>query len=111
MIMGIGYVGVGGIISIAFIFIGRIGPFILIPLIFLLLGAGFIVGVNTAVSKKKKIAKLGKKYAAKIYGYVENTSFMVLIPLIQRCTSLMTMELKGKLLSLHLSQEVLILTP
>lgn len=76
-IMGIGYVGIGGIISIAFICIGGIGPFILIPLLFVLLGAGFIIGVNIAVSKKKKIAKLGKKYAAKIYGYVENTSFMV----------------------------------
>lgn len=76
-IMGLGYVGLGGVISIVFISIGGMGPFVLIPLLFVVLGAAFIIGVYITIANKKKIAKLGKKYSAKIYGYVENTSYTV----------------------------------
>lgn len=56
---------------------GGVGGFIAIPLGFVVLGLGFIFSVVSSYVKKKKIVKRGDKYAAKIYGYVENTSYML----------------------------------
>lgn len=76
-IMGIGYIGIGGLVSIVMLSVGAAGAFALIPFFFVLLGAGFIGGVYISNANKKRISKLGRKYSAKIYGYVENTSYMV----------------------------------
>lgn len=78
MILGAAFVGVGALVSIVFIaaFDG-IGFFVAIPLFFCLLGFCFIGGVLFARVTKKRIIKNGTKYAAKIYGYVRNTSVEV----------------------------------
>ena len=77
LIMGIVYMAVGGVIAVIFVLFIKSTPFILMPLFFVVLGASFVGGVLFTVRQKKKISKLGKKYAAKIYGYVNNTSYMV----------------------------------
>ncbi len=51
--------------------------FIILPIIFLTIGLGFIIGVLIGVRKKSNIRKRGTRYAAKIYGYVKNTSYMI----------------------------------
>ena len=50
---------------------------IVIPIFFMIIGLSLVIFVLKAVSKKKAIKKKGKKYPAKIYGYIENTSVMV----------------------------------
>lgn len=50
---------------------------IVIPIFFLIIGIGLIISVLVSVSKKKEVEKKGKKYPAKIYGYIENTSVRV----------------------------------
>ena len=82
LIMGIFYVVIGGTIALAFLGFGgavglNAGGFIAIPLLFVVLGIAFIAGVLMSVSKKKKITKQGRHYLAKIYSYVNNTSYMV----------------------------------
>ena len=77
LIMGIVYMAVGGVIAVIFVLFIKSSPFILMPLFFVVLGASFVGGVLFTVRQKKKISKLGKKYPAKIYGYVNNTSYMV----------------------------------
>ena len=49
----------------------------MLPLGFVILGLSFIGSVIVSNSKKKKIVKCGNKYAAKIYSYVENTSYLL----------------------------------
>ena len=51
--------------------------FVAIPLLFVALGAGFIIAVLISYSRKRKIRIHGIRYEAKIYGYVENTSYTV----------------------------------
>lgn len=77
MIMGLAYIAIGGVITIVFAGSGQAGLFIVIPLFFVALGIVFVYGVSFTISKKKKISEFGKKYPAKIYGYVNDTSYMV----------------------------------
>lgn len=77
MIMGLAYIAIGGVITIVFAGSGQAGLFIMIPLFFVVLGIVFVCGVLFAISKKKRISEFGKKYPAKIYGYVNDTSYMV----------------------------------
>lgn len=77
LIMGFGYIAIGSVVAFAFVGSGQAGSFIMIPLLFVALGIAFAVGVFFSIAKKKKISRLGKRYAAKIYGYVDNTSYRV----------------------------------
>lgn len=43
--------------------------FILFPFLFVIIGISFITGVLVSISEKKKIAKYGHRYAAKIYRF------------------------------------------
>ncbi|MDD5899550.1 MAG: hypothetical protein PUC73_01395 [Lachnospiraceae bacterium] len=75
------FAGIGGIMTVIFVSVadelGGIGGFIMLPLGFVILGLSFIGSVIVSNSKKKKIIKCGNKYAAKIYSYVENTSYLL----------------------------------
>ena len=51
--------------------------FMILPIAFLTIGLGFIIGVFIGVRKKSNIRKRGNCYPAKIYGYVQNTSYLV----------------------------------
>lgn len=80
-IMGAFYVLIGGAISIVFLFAfwgtpGGLG-FLAIPMLFVILGMAFIIGALIPEFKKNSIKKHGDAYKAKIYGYVENTSYRV----------------------------------
>lgn len=80
-IMGAFYVLIGGTISIIFLFAfsgtpGSFG-FLAIPMLFVILGIAFIIGAMIPEFKKNIIKKHGDPYKAKIYGYVENTSYRV----------------------------------
>lgn len=77
LIMGFGYIGIGSVVALAFVGFGQIGPYIMLPLLFAALGTAFVAGVFITAAKKKRITRLGKRYAAKIYGYVDNTSYRV----------------------------------
>ena len=82
MILGTAFTAFGVIMTICFTGVGslqevQIDEVILIPLLFLVIGISFITGVLVSISKKKKIVKYGHRYAAKIYSYVDNTSYMV----------------------------------
>lgn len=44
---------------------------------FLTIGLGFIIGVLIGVWKKSNIRKRGNRYPTKIYGYVQNNSYLV----------------------------------
>ena len=48
-----------------------------IPMLFVILGIAFIIGTLIPEFKKNSIKKHGDAYKAKIYGYVENTSYRV----------------------------------
>ena len=80
-IVGAFYVLIGGAISIVFLFAfwgtpGGLG-FLAIPMLFVILGIAFIIGTLIPEFKKNSIKKHGDAYKAKIYGYVENTSYRV----------------------------------
>lgn len=75
MIMGVVFAAIGGVISIVLAAVGIPVAFIAIPFLFVVLGIAFIAPVLVSIGKKKKIAKRGHRYAAKIYGYVDNTSY------------------------------------
>lgn len=77
MIMGAGFTAVGTIVTIVFVGVGDIGVFLVIPVFFILLGICFIVGVFVSLANKKKIQTQGRRFPAKIYGYVDNTSYTV----------------------------------
>ena len=77
MIMGVAYIALGGTITVCFAGFGFPGSFIAIPLFFVVLGIAFVAGVLVSLAKKKKIVKHGHRYAAKIYSYVDNTSYTV----------------------------------
>ncbi len=80
MIGGV-FAGIGGIMTIIFASVANemkgLGGFILLPIGFVVLGLAFIMSVVCSNAKQKKIIRCGDKYAAKIYSYVENTSYMV----------------------------------
>lgn len=50
---------------------------ILIGLVFTAVGGGILFVQLKGISKRKKVAKTGKKYTGKIYGYVEDKRAMV----------------------------------
>ena len=77
MIVGAAFSGVGTIITIVFAGVGMGGVFLTLPIFFILLGISFIVGVFCSLSQKKIIEKQGRRFPAKIYGYVDNTSYTV----------------------------------
>ncbi len=77
VIMGAAYIAIGGVVIVVFSGVGFPGVFTAIPLLFVVLGIAFILGVTASISKRKKIAKKGRRYAAKIYGYVDNSAFAV----------------------------------
>lgn len=74
------FAAIGAMVSIVFIGVssaaGESGVFVVIPLGFVFIGLGFIIGVIISIVNKKIIIKRGNKYVAKIYGYVDNTSFL-----------------------------------
>lgn len=79
--MGVFYVLIGGSISIVFGFAFRLRPgaygFLAIPLLFVVLGIAFIIGALIPEFRKSRIRTRGTKYPAKIYSYVQNTSYQV----------------------------------
>jgi len=78
MIVGTGFAGIGLFMTVLFMFaFGEIGVFILIPLMFVVIGLCFIVTILVMLHNQKMIRVHGEKYAAKIYGYVQNTSYRV----------------------------------
>ena len=81
MIIGIIFTSVGAFIlaltlglNLFFFFFSL---FMILPISFLTTGLGFIIGVCIGIRKKSNIRKRGTRYAAKIYGYVQNTSYVV----------------------------------
>lgn len=79
-IMGAAYVIIGGGVFLVFITSGgfaEAGGAVFMPLIFVVIGIGFLAGIVIHKSVKGRIRKKGKKYVAKVYSYVENTSFTV----------------------------------
>lgn len=75
--MGSFYILIGGTVTIVFAGSGMAGVFLSIPLLFVVLGIAFVAGVCMSIAKKKKIATHGHRYPAKIYSYVDNTSYVV----------------------------------
>lgn len=77
-ILGAAFIAIGGLVGIIFIFVfGGIDVFVLIPFFFVILGLCFIGSIIYMRWNRNKIIKKGTKYAAKIYGYVKNTSYTV----------------------------------
>lgn len=81
IILGAAFIGIGGMVGtvFAFAFAGEPGGlgFLAIPFFFVVLGACFIGAILASRYKSNLILKKGKKYPAKIYGYVKNTSYTV----------------------------------
>lgn len=81
LIVGGAFAGIGAVLTMIFGSIGMVfqpmRAFLALPLFFLILGICFIVAVLFGQHKKSLMVKNGIRYAAKIYGYVENTAYMV----------------------------------
>ncbi len=81
LIVGGAFAGIGAVLTIIFGSVSLVFPpmraFLTLPLFFLLLGIGFIAAVLYGQHKKSLIVKNGTRYAAKIYGYTENTAYTV----------------------------------
>lgn len=82
LIVGTVFTAMGSIFTIMFlgmrsIFSDNLTPFLLLPLLFVVLGLSFIIGVAATIRRQALIRKKGTRYAAKIYGYVENTSYRI----------------------------------
>ncbi len=77
VIMGAAYIAIGGFVSVVLAVIGVSWVFVAIPIFFAVLGISFILGVVVSISGRKKIVKKGHRYAAKIYSYVDNTTYTV----------------------------------
>ena len=78
MIVGAGFAGIGLFMTVLFMFaFDEVDVFLLIPLMFVVIGLCFIVTILVMLHNKKMIRVHGEKYAAKIYGYVQNTSYRV----------------------------------
>lgn len=76
-IMGALFTIMGMVITIAFVSVGQFGAMAMIPLLFVMIGIAFVTAAGLSIQRKKRIVTLGTKYAAKIYSYVPNTSYMV----------------------------------
>ena len=97
MIVGVGFAGIGLFMILIFLFaFGKPGAFILIPLMFVVLGLCFIVTILVMLHNKKMIRVHGEKHTAKIYGYVKNTSYMVNGRFPLKCIILIIMVSSGK---------------
>ena len=82
IIIGAFFAAIGGTIALIMGSMARLTgmpfmAFVAIPLLFVALGAGFIIAVLISYSRKRKIRIHGIRYEAKIYGYVVNTSYTV----------------------------------
>lgn len=77
VIMGAAFTLTGLLVTVIFTAIEGFSVFGLIPMVFVVIGVCFIFGAVIQKNKKKKILRKGKKYAAKIYGYVKDTSVVV----------------------------------
>ena len=77
MIIGAAYIAIGITVFVFLAGFGVAGSFTALPLLFVVLGIAFVAGVMVNMAKKKKIVAKGHKYAAKIYGYVDNTAYVV----------------------------------
>lgn len=64
------------IFSVVFSYAGM-GAVALLPLIFVILGIVLIIIPATGMAKTAAVRKHGTRYAAKIYGYTEDTSYTV----------------------------------
>ncbi len=53
------------------------GMFILFPMAFMLGGLGVLIYAFYLIRRKKEVSRKGTRYKAKIYGYVEDTSYTV----------------------------------
>ncbi|MDO4648702.1 MAG: hypothetical protein Q4B26_08625 [Eubacteriales bacterium] len=58
-------------------FRGEFDFFLLIPMIFVVIGIVFVVISLSRMRAQKKIVEKGKRYPAKIYGYVDDTRVLV----------------------------------
>lgn len=54
-----------------------IGVFVLIPLLFALIGAVMLVIAFRQMIRKMEVRSKGTRYPAKVYGYVDDSSFVV----------------------------------
>lgn len=77
LIMGLAYVLIGGGVTLAFLGTGMPFYSAIAPMIFIVLGIGFLVGVWMIDKKKRDAIKNGIRYAAKIHSYVEDGSILV----------------------------------
>lgn len=83
MALGAAFAGMGLVFTVVFgsflPMMPRSGAMVMIvvPIFFIIIGLSLVIFVLTGVSKKKEVEKKGKKYPAKIYGYIENTSVTV----------------------------------
>lgn len=76
-IIGAAFMLIGLTVTIAFSSLMGFSAFCLIPLMFVIIGACFLIGVFVCLKKKKDIIRNGTRYAGKIYGYVEDRSILV----------------------------------
>ena len=81
LIVGGAFAGIGAVLTVIFgsvsMVFGPMRAFLALPLFFMILGVCFIAAVLIGQYKKSVIVKKGTRYAAKIYGYTENTAYMV----------------------------------
>ncbi len=82
ILMGSIFLAVGSIVTAVFAAVSRIvdgffGAFILIPFLFVILGIVFLIAGIKMKLDRRQISLKGKRYPAKVYGYVEDTSFVM----------------------------------
>lgn len=77
LILGAAFTVIGGVIAIIFFAVDGMGVFVLIPLLFVVIGIGFIIGYIKMTIAENEPKKKGQKYSGKIYGYVENKAVVV----------------------------------
>lgn len=78
------FFGVGLVMTIIFASVSNVfpggsgfGAFIFLPLLFVVIGAIMLVCAAVEIKRKKDVRKKGTRYPAKVYGYVDDTSFVV----------------------------------
>ena len=83
ILMGCIFTALGTIVTLVFAGVSAemtgvwFEPFLLIPMLFVVIGIGFLIAGIKMKIDRKQISVKGKRYSAKIYGYVEDTSFVV----------------------------------
>lgn len=75
--MGAFYIILGGGIAITFLATGLPMNAVAIPMLFVVLGICFLIGCAIPSIRRNAVIKKGTRYAAKIYSYVDNTSYTV----------------------------------